>query len=301
MRALVHTLNALLERADQLFDEGPLSKALQAYEELLSTAQEKMDRSTEVMARSRIAECCLIRQEEAEASEQLSRAAEVLDVQNRTAHGRYKWAQVRCIIATDNTGVIRETLEAYVQWAEEASHFECLIDGCCLLANQSEDESRIQWLERALQVGQETQTSDRLGRICNDLASALDVVGRRKEALEAYELALGWHRMTGSVRDQVGACWAIGTVALREEDLPLARERLEEAVQLAGDNPDHQDLAALSLADLARVHHESGDEIEARRLLIRGLILAKEVDLAAAWNQAWRAMLEFAKVLDIKP
>ena len=150
-----------------------------------------------------------------------------------------------------------------------------------------------------MQVGQDAQTTTRLGRICNDLAASLDQVKRTDEALELYELALGWHRMTGSIRDQVGACWAIGSVALREEDLPLARNRLEEAIQLAGEGAECQDLLALSLGDLARVYHESGDVIEARRLLIRGLKHAREVELSSAWNHAWQNMIVLSRQLDI--
>jgi hypothetical protein len=99
----------------------------------------------------------------------------------------------------------------------------------------------------------------------------------------------------------VGACWAIGSVALRDEDYPLARVRLEEGIRLAGDSPEHQDLLALSMADLARVYLAAGDVIEARRLLIRGLEEAKEVDLSSAWNQAWKRMLELAKELELSP
>jgi len=292
-------LNAQLERADQLFDEGRLTKAMEAYEALLVTAQEKLDRSTEVMCRSRIAECFVLRQDGGTAVEQLERAAEVLDANNRKAQGRFRRAKARVVIATETLGAVRIYLESYVQWADEAAHYEALIDGCCLLAEHSDLEGRIAWLERALQVGQDTQTTARLGSICNDLAASLDQAKRTDEALELYELALGWHRMTGTVRAQVGACWAIGSVALREEDFPLARSRLEEAVQLAGERSECQDLVALALGDLACVYHESGDIIEARRVLIRGLKHAREVDLSSAWNQAWQKMLSLSRQLEI--
>ena len=301
MPALVPTLNSLLERAHQLFDEGRYSKALDAYENLVVRAQEKMDRSTEVIARSRIAECFVIRQDGDAALDQLQRAKDLLDQQNRTAHLRYRWAYARTVLLTETKEAARAELQDYVRWADDDAQFEALIDGCCLLAESSSGEERIQWLERALQVGQDTQTTARLGRICNDLAASFDGMGRTEEALDLYELALGWHRMMGSTRDQVGACWAIGSVALREEDFPLARTRLEEATALAGEQPECQDLLALALADLGRVHFEAGDVIEARRLVIQSLKHAREVDLSTAWNQAWSRLLSFAESLDIRP
>jgi tetratricopeptide (TPR) repeat protein len=301
MPALVPTLNALLEHADQLFEADRLGKALAAYESLVSVSQDKADRATEGMCRSRIAECLLLRQDPDAAREQLEHAANVLDPSNRKGMGRYRWAAARLCIATESAAVVRAYLQEYVAWGDSVADSRAVIDGCVLLADQSDNEGRIQWLERALQVGQETQTSDRLGRICNDLAASLDEAGRIDEALEAYELALGWQRLRGSLRDQVGACWAIGAVALRQEDFPLAAARLEEAISLADEQVECQDLLALALGDLAWVQHGSGDEIEARRVLIRALHHATEVELSSAWRHAWEQMQNLARKLDLSP
>ena len=297
--ALVPTLNTLLGRADQLFEEARLGKALEVYEQLLAQSQETLDRSTEVIARCRIAECFVMRNEPFAAEEQLQRAKERLDDTHLRVVARYRWAHIRWVLATEDVVAKREALNTYIHWADGAAQYALVIDGCRLMADHGPEEDRISWLERALQVGQESQTTEHLGRNSNDLAAALDGAGRASEALETYEMALGWHRLRGSVRDQVGACWAIGSVALREEDFPLAFERLNEAVAMAGNAPEHQDLLALSLADLARAHFETGDVIESRRVLLSAMEHARAVDLATTWNQAWQNVHSLAKALDL--
>jgi len=297
--ALVPTLNTLLGRADQLFEEARLAKALELYEQLLAQSQENLDRSTEVIARCRIAECYVMRNEPVAAEEQLQRAKERLDDTHLRVVARYRWAHIRWVLAIENDSAKKEALDDYVRWADASAQYALVIDGCRLLAEHGNPEERISWLERALQVGQESQTTEHLGRISNDLAAALDGAGRAVEALETYEMALGWHRLRGSVRDQVGACWAIGSVALREEDFPLAFERLKEAIQMAGNAPEYQDLAALALSDLARAHFETGDVIEARRLLLQAIDQARAVDLATTWNQAWQEMHRLAASLEL--
>lgn len=299
MPALVPTLNTLLGRADQLFEEARLAKALELYEQLLAQSQENLDRSTEVIARCRIAECFVIRNEPMVAQEQLERAKERMDENHIRVVARYRWAHIRWVLSTENAGAKVKALGEYIRWADASAQYALVIDGCRLMAEHGETDDRISWLERALQVGQESQTTEHLGRISNDLAAALDGAGRPAEALETYEMALGWHRLRGTVRDQVGACWAIGSVALREEDFPLAFERLKEAITMAGNAPEHQDLAALALSDLARAYFETGDVIEARRLLLQAIDQARAVDLASTWNQAWQGMHSLASSLDL--
>jgi len=276
-----------------------MPKAIRALEELLVQAQERADRPMEVIARSRLAECWLLRRDEQAAAEALSRAEEILDRAHTGSFSQYRRVQARMAVFTLSGEALRDELTEYVRWADGVCAYPAFIDGCQLLADHSDAEQRIYWLERALEVGQQSKTESELGRICTALADALDTAGRSEEALEVYEMALGWHRLKGSMRDQVGACWAIGSVGVRLEDWPLARIRLEEGIRLAGNNSSLQDLVALSLAELAKVNEASGDVIEARRLVLRAVRLAREEDLMSSWPKYWMALTKYAGHLDL--
>ena len=194
-----------------------------------------------------------------------------------------------------------EGLRAYLDWARDAGAWEEAIDACCLLASTSRtNEDKASWLHMAADLAAQHELDALGGKVFHDLAVVLELLERHEDALDAWENAARRHAMTGTVRQQVSAAWAAGSIAIRLEDYALAQTRLEAAARAAEPTDDCGDLLALALADLAIVHELTGDVVEARRSLLRALVLARENDLVTNWPNRWRTMGEQARRLDVE-
>jgi tetratricopeptide (TPR) repeat protein len=293
--ALVTTLNARLEAAVALHELGRFGAALAAFEDLIGRAQERRDRPVEVVGRSMAARCLLRRRDVDGAREHLQAAGELVDPVNVDAHAAYRGALARLAVAESQL----EELRNYLDWAERHAHAASVVDACRLLARHSEGEDQAVWLERGEQEADAAGLQADLGSLCTELGAALDQLGRADEALAAYERALGHHRRSGSPRQLVGACWAAGATAIQLEDWPLARQHLEEAVQLGGEVEEAFDLLALALGDLARVHEAAGDVVEARHLVLRSVKIARDQDLPSLWPTRWQSLVQLGRSLEL--
>lgn len=295
MPALVTTLNARLQAAEALHELGRFGAALTAFEDLVVRAQERRDRPIEVVGRSMAARCLLRRRDLDGAREHLQSAGELVDPVHIDAHASYRAALARLAVAENQTGELRR----YLEWADQHAHAPSVVDACRLLAQHAEVEDRSSWLERAEQEAEASGLSAELGSLRTELAAALEELGRIDEAMAAYERALVAHRDGGSPRQLVGACWASGATAIRLDDWPLARTRLEEAVQLGDSAEETFDLLALALGDLARVYQAAGDIVEARRLLLRSVKLARDQDLPSVWPARWQSLVSLGRDLEL--
>jgi tetratricopeptide (TPR) repeat protein len=300
MTGLTTTLHLLLEQGDGHFRDGRIPSARSLFEELLERSQERTDRGMEVVARSMLAQCQLRRRDFDGAREELEQAALRLDGAPREAQARYRAALARLATAQGPADIAKREVRAYLAWAEGAGAWREAVDACLLLGDAAPMDERAAWLQRGIDVALDHDIDAPLGRAYNDLASILDELGRLEEALEAYQHALTWHRRNGSPRQVAGASWAVGVMACRLEDWPLALACLESAVLTSEASQDCADLLALALADLARVHDASGDVIEARRVMLRALGMAREQDLPKLWPERWGTMLEHARRLDLE-
>jgi len=299
--SLVTTLRQLLAQADALFEAGRIGQARTCYEDVLQRAQEKADRASEVVARSMLARIHLKRRDMDAAREELQLAAQFLDPLHLESHGRYRMVLARLAVAESPDDVGEQELLAYLHWAEEQGAHEQVIDACLLLAVRGDRDEQVRWLRRAIDYGLDHRVERRIGEAYMQLGALLDEATRYDDALEAYQQALHWHRRRGAPRQMVAAAWAVGAVACRLEDYPLARTRLDEAVE-AAEQADETcgDLLALALADLAVVYEAAGDVVEARRLLLRSSVLAREQDLPRFWPDRWRDMVAHAKRLELE-
>lgn len=300
MSSLVTTLLSLLSKADGQLAAGRIAAARTAYEELLQQAQERLDRPMEVVARSMLAQTLLKRRDLEGAREELRRASFQIDPLHLQSYGRYRSVMARIAVEEGPAETAREELHDYLHWGEGAGAHNEVLDATVLIANlASRPEDRAYWLQRGIDHALNHGVDRSLGRVYNDLAATLDLLEQSDEALECYQQSLAWHRKLGSVRDIAGASWAVGNLAARLEDFPLAQERLQEAIDVADGAEGCGDLVALAMADLAAVYEESGDVIEARRLVIRAVELARQQELGAVWPQRWEALLEHARHLEI--
>ena len=79
----------------------------------------------------------------------------------------------------------------------------------------------------------------------------------------------------------------------------MGRSLLDTAVAVAEQAGGCEDLIALALADLAVIHEASGDVVEARRMVLRAMNLAKEADLPHLWPARWSSILRYARRLEL--
>jgi tetratricopeptide (TPR) repeat protein len=311
MSSLVPTLASFLVQADRLFGEGRIVQARRAFEELVERAQERVDRVTEGIARVMLARCLLKLRDIEGAREQLLHAARLADPAHIDAHARYRAALVRLAVEEGPPELARREVHEYLTWAGEAHRPVEVLDACLLLAPLCEPEERVQWLERGIELARNLdaaqedagapppQSPREYGRVYAELAAALEHLDLPEQALEAYQRALSHHRDQGRTRDAVAVGWAVGALACRTEDWPLARTALEDCLALAAMVDHCEDLVALALADLATVYEEAGDVIEARRLLLKALSRGKEQDLPTVWPERWEQLLAHARRLDL--
>jgi tetratricopeptide (TPR) repeat protein len=298
--ALVTTLRTLLGRADAYFESDRLSRARSAYEVLLERSQERSDRAMEVVARTMLAHCHLRRHDPESARDELQLASQLVDPAHLESHTRYRAVLARLALHEGPAEVIERELLEYLHWAETSGSHPEAVDACLLLADHGDPEERELWLQRGIDHGLDHEVHRPLGDAYTSFAALLDERGRSEEALEAYQQALHWLRQSGTPRQVVSTAWAVGSVACRLGDYPLARSRLDEAVAGAERaEEDCADLLALALADLAVVHEAAGDVVEARRLLIRSSALAREQDLPRHWPERWQTLLEHGKRLEL--
>lgn len=298
MSGLVTTLRTLLGQADAHFAAGRLAAARATYEELLERSQERGDRGMEVIARAMLARWALRRRDTEAAREHLDQARDRLDPSHREAHGRWRAADAHLALTEDREAG-RERLRDWLRWAEQVEVWDGAVEACRLLADGRPADERASWLQRAVDLASEHDLDAILPIVYGELAAALDELGRAEEALSAWDHALDGHRRGGAPRAIASCAWAAGAIACRLEDWPLAQERLDEAIRAASDTEDARDLLALALADSARVHDASGDVIEARRVMLRALAIAREEDLARVWPERWAAMREQARRLEL--
>jgi tetratricopeptide (TPR) repeat protein len=299
MPGLATTLRSLTEYADSLWYQGRQSAALGVYEDLLQRSQERTDRMTEVIARSMLALCCLRRKALEEAQLQLRSAGRYVDPEHLDSYERYRAALCRLAIEGSSPEAAKQELLDYLAWAEERQVFSAVLDACLLLGRTSNPQARVDWLQRGIEQARVGGAVRELGRAYMELAACQDQLGLSSEALESYEQSLHWHESTGQPRDIISATWAVGSLCVREEDWPKAREVLEKGQKVCLKTDGCDDLLALIIADLALVYEAAGDVVEARRLVIQAISLAREQSLDGLWPQRWRALREHAKSLEL--
>jgi tetratricopeptide (TPR) repeat protein len=298
MRALVTTLRSLLADGDRHHEQGQTARASVAYERLLQAAQERGDRQMETIAKAMLARV-LVKRRDLDGAEAHLKDSEGKVAEYPAAEGRWRGSRARLIEATSPRDEAVAAFEEYLHWAQDRGVPDAVVDAATLLAGASAPERRMRWLRLAIDHATDHGLERPLGRLYTHLAALLDQAGDHEAALAAYETAVPWHRQSGSVRDVVGALWAAGAAACRAEDWPTGRTYLDQAVE-DGQGTDHcLDLVALSLFDLARVYEAAGDPIEARRLVIRGMALARDESLPQFWPDRWASMLEYARHLEL--
>ena len=299
MSVLVTTLRAVLEAADRAFDDGRVSAARAGYIDLLGRAQDRSDPSMEILARSMLAICALRMRDRAGAEEQLDAGLRRLESASIEAQARHRSATARLGVERDPREQVIPELHLYLAWAEEHDAASSVLDACLLLADLHAPAERVLWLEHGLDYARAHDLEKGLGRAYGLLGLTLDQVDQPHQALQAWQQALVCHELQGHVRGRAGAGWAVGELACRLEDWPLARQHLETALGLAERAQDCSDLEPLILGDLAAVYEAAGDVIEARRLILRALARAREQELhvfAAARHKRLRAV---ARRLDL--
>jgi tetratricopeptide (TPR) repeat protein len=286
-----------------------LAAARSAFESLVERAQERFDRETETIARAGLARCHLRRREYDAARGELGQAEARLESPSGEAAARVWAVRARLSIADGEPGT---AVRRYLAWAEAAGQWASAIDACELLAGAVVDgvgrdgrgpppDERVHWLQHALEVVDEHGPTEAQGRLLGELATALEALDQFEEAFEAWEGALRAHSRHGGTRQVVSAAWAAGTLAVRLGEWPSAQQRLEQAITAATAADDCGDLLALALAELARVQESYGDVVEARRTLLRALVLSREHDLADLWPARWTEMQEQARKLELNP
>ena len=298
MTHLATTLLSALTHADQLFEAGRLTAAQAAYEEVLERAQERLDRSTEIEARAGLAHTLLRRQDLEGARAAADRASERLAGGTVECHTRLRSVRARIALAEGSLERARVELVELFEWARQQGRPALAMEACALLSTVHVRDERIRWLQRAVDIGV-TEECEELGCAYRDLAVVFEAEGRWQEALDAWQEALQAFRRLGTTRQVRMAEWAVGALGCRLEDWPLAQARLEEVIRQADAEEETVDLLALALADLARVHEAAGDVIEARRVLLRAMAMAREHDLPRIWPERWRGMLEQANRLEL--
>lgn len=295
---LVTTLRSLLAQADAHFDSGRIAQARAAFEDLLERSQEKTDHAMEVVAHTMLAHVHLRRRDPEAARHEIGLAAERLDPNHLESHARYRAVLARLALADSAPEVARQELLDYLRWSEEVGAHGQTVDAALLLAEADRDDQRA-WLQRAIDSALENGVEDRLAGAYTSLGAVLDAAGRHEEALEAWEQAHAYQLRFGTPRQVVAAAWAVGALACKLEDWPLALSRLDEAVSGAERAEDCDDLLALALADVAKVYEAAGDVIEARRLLLRAATLARQQDLPRFWPDRWHDLLEHGRRLEL--
>jgi len=254
----------------------------------------------EVVARTMLAHCHLRRHDPEAAREELQLASQLLDPAHVESHARYRSVLARLAVHEGPEEVVEGELLDYLHWAETSGADPQVVEACRLMADHGNPDERELWLQRGIDHALDHGIPKPLGDAYTALAVLQDEQARSEDALEAYQQALHWFRRSGTTRQIVAAAWAVGSVACRLEDYPLARSRLDEAVAGAERAEENcADLLALALADLALVHEAAGDVVEARRLLIRSHALAREQDLPRYWPERWRTLLEHGKRLEL--
>ena len=248
----------------------------------------------EIDARIMLAWCMLISRDLESGREQLSLVEPILDPLYLRSQQRFQRVRVRYSLDPSSQTDADVALKEYLHWAEAHDCIEEVLDACELLAQQSELEERVDWYQRAIEFCLVKTTDVSLGPTYQALAIALDQLGRHEEAMECYVQALLVYQQQGTTRDWVAASWAVGALACRMEDWPLARKHLEEAHLGVEKDDNCKDLEGLILADLSQAAAASGDVIEARRLLIRAMQLGREHDLESLWPDRWASMQEQA-------
>ncbi len=307
MSVLVTTLRSVLASADLHLAAGRIGPSRKAYEDLLERAQERTDRAMEVVARSMLSQCLLRTRDLEGARDQLQTAARILDPLHLESHARYRRSLCRLAVEEGLPNTVRDELRDYLAWAEDARSHAEVLDACLLLARISSPEERIDWLQRGIDHALNFEIHGDLGAAYNELAAALDLAGSQPEALEAYQQSLAWHERNaelgkpGARRGVAGAGWAVGALANRLEEWPLARARLEDAKRVAEDFEGAADLLGLILAELAVVNEAAGDVIEARRLVLRALKAGREQSLSTVWPERWVSLCAYARHLELDP
>ena len=156
------------------------------------------------------------------------------------------------------------------------------------------------WLSRAVEEAEAAGRVRQAGMLALELGGILDADGRLEEAARAYGRAFEHQVTHGSPRGAASAAWAKGNVQARIEDDGEARVTLEEAVKRASAAEEARDILALALADLARVHEAAGDVVEARRLVIRAVGIAREEGLPSLWPERWRSLVAYGRSLELE-
>lgn len=305
VKALVTTLTAQIEAADALYEQGRLGAALTAYRDLLDRAQERSDRAAETVARAMVARCLLVGREPDRHLDEVEQHLEAialyaeeqpLEVQARVEGTRARTSMARAGRPEDADIT---PLRAYLDWADEQGHGPSLVDACVLLARAQSGEERATWLSRAVDEAEVAGRIRQAGQLALELGGVLDALDRPEEAVRAYRRAQQHQESHGTPRGVVSAAWAKGSVRSRIEDDAEAREALEEAVKRAEGTEDARDILALALADLARVHESAGDVVEARRLILRAVRIAREEDLPSLWPDRWQALVAYGRRLEL--
>jgi tetratricopeptide (TPR) repeat protein len=205
------TADALLKRADELFQIRNYAVALDQYQAAAGQAREEFNRPIEVEALSQIARVHLVMGNTSEGVVWLDRASVIANDSDQMGWSRFLGVRGRFEWRTENLEAARETFDEMYTYCSNNSLWSRAVDAANMNAIVSDTpEDQISWSRRGIEMAEKVDADNWLGPLWNNLAATYFDIRQYEQALECYIKAREYHWRCSDERSKLLADYQIG-------------------------------------------------------------------------------------------
>jgi tetratricopeptide (TPR) repeat protein len=203
--------DALLKRADEMFQVRNYVVALDQYQSAVGLAREEFNRPIEVEALSQIARIHLVMGNTNEGVVWLDKAAVIASEADPMGWSRYLGVKGRFEWRTQNLQAARETFDAMYTFCSNNNLWSRAVDAANMNAIVAElPEDQICWSRRGIEMAEKVDADNWLGPLWNNLAATYFDIRQFEEALDCYLKAREYHWRCSDERSKLLADYQVG-------------------------------------------------------------------------------------------
>jgi tetratricopeptide (TPR) repeat protein len=277
------TSDAMLAKADELFQSRDYETARVEYEAVVEKAREEFNRSLEVEALSQVARMYLIQDDKEAGRTWLVRAEERATDSDPMGWSRYLGVKGRFEWKDGDLKKARETFDRMYTYCNTNSLWGRAVDAAHMIAIVSESpEEQIEWGRRGIEAAEAGDEESWLGPLWNNLAGTYHDLKQYDSALQCYQKAREYHwRHSGEIA-KLYADYHVGMthrfLGNHDEAVRWLRPVLAWAERLGNHSAIGQ-----ACEDLGEIAVAGGDMTEGLKLLRR----AREEYKLEGFDKSW--------------
>ncbi|HOP06011.1 MAG TPA: tetratricopeptide repeat protein [candidate division Zixibacteria bacterium] len=281
------TADALLEQADEIFQQRDYQAALDKYMEVIETARAQFNRSVEAEAMAQAARMNLLLGNKEVGREWLADAAEKTSDADPMGWSRYLGVRGRFEWKDDNLVEARQTFETMYNYCTVNALYGRAVDAAHMIAIvAATPDEQIEWGRRGIEAAEAADAENWLGPLWNNLGATYFDRQQYDSALECYQKARDYHWQYSGEVAKLFADYHVGMTYRFLGQYDEAGQWLRPVLAWA-ERLDNQSAIGQACEDLGEIAAAQGNKVEALKLLKRARDCYKAEGFDESWPEIW--------------